>query len=436
MASVAERDGRRAVLRAYGHPDIRATHGQTLELCAEAAITPRATCVIGVGLGYDPADLARLRGPVRVEIEAGGRRATGTAVINPEHRAGQRVVLRRSGTGGPETLAVHADLTARDLDRDLVAALAVPGAPVTVTVTEQAPPAPLVLVGTADMAEPAGRAGQLWRYADTVVRLGPGARPDPPQRLLAGGVTVAVLVDSTVDGTWSAVDGAWSAVDGALSAVDGARSTVDGAGPAGPARGGAPGGAAWLAAAARAGARFAVLVGDRELTAVLLAAGLPGVPALLLGRVDRRRARDPRVAAPVRPAAVPTVLSVPVSDVDTVLGPLAAARPAHPVAVQADPLDVGVALRWTTAAGAPAAVRAFPGRYARVVLAADPVAGPGADLLAAVRALAAAGVPARTLSLALAPLGLDRRAVYAALPPAAAADPVPGRDPPAGAATP
>jgi len=427
VASVAERDGRRAVLRAYGHPDIRATHGQTLELCAEAAITPRATCVIGVGLGYDPADLARLRGPVRVEIEAGGRRATGTAVINPGHRAGQRVVLRRAGTGGPETLAVHADLTARDLDRDLVAALAVPGAPVTVTVTEQAPPAPLVLVGTADMAEPAGRTGQLWRYADTVVRLGPGARPAPPQRLLAGGVTVAVLVDSTVDG--------------ALSAVDGARSTVDGAGPAGPARGGAPGGAAWLAAAARAGARFAVLVGDRELTAVLLAAGLPGVPALLLGRVDRRRARDPRVAAPVRPAAVPTVLSVPVSDVDTVLGPLAAARPAHPVAVQADPLDVGVALRWTTAAGAPAAVRAFPGRYARVVLAADPVAGPGADLLAAVRALAAAGVPARTLSLALAPLGLDRRAVYAALPPAAAADPVPGGDPPpvppqAGPATP
>ena len=354
---------RRTVLRASGHTHIRGTHGQTLELTTESAISPRATCVLGVDLSFDPVAAALLRGPVRLEVSAAGRSACGTAVINPGHEVRDRVVVRRAPAGGPETLAVSSTLTAADLDRELLSALAEPGTPVTLTVTEDGSRRPLVLVGAPGMSGPAGRLGLLWRHADTVVRGLARAT------LGGGGTVVAVISESTVD-------------------------------------------VPWLAEAASHGARFAIVTGAAPAAEALLAAGLPASPALWLGRVDRRAARDPRFADPVRPAAVPTVLAVPVSDVDGVLGPLAAADPEHPVAVQADPYDVGTAMDWTTAAGAVRAVRAHPGADALVVLAAQP---PGGDLAAAGRALVAAGVPARTVSDALAPLGLDRRTLYGGL---------------------
>jgi hypothetical protein len=166
--------------------------------------------------------------------------------------------------------------------------------------------------------------------------------------------------------------------------------------------------APWLADAARRGARFA---GRTPAESALLAAGLPVEPAIQLGRVDRRTARAPEIAGLLASAPVPVVCTVPVEDAADVLGAL----PATSVAVEEDPMDVGVAVRWTTVADAIAAIAGFPGGSPFVVLPASRSGTGYADLDAVVRLLAAAGVPPRTVSEALGPLGVRRRAVYDAL---------------------
>ena len=330
--------GRQAVVHATGHPNIRATHAKTLEVTAEPTITARATCVVGVAAALDPVALGLLRGPVRITVAAGGRSASGDAVVHPSHEVSDRIVVRRSASGDADTLAVGSTLVAADLDRALVAALARPGAVVTLTVAERGPRRPLVLLGTPAAAPPTGRLGLLWRHADGV--------------LDEGGIVAATAPT-----------------------------------------------AAWLAEAARRGARFASLDGSAGPTPALLAAGLPATPALWLGRVGRREARRPEIAGLLAAPPVPAVLTVPVADAESVLGHSAAA-------VEDDPLDVGIAVTWTD--NAAAAVEAFPGEAATVVLPARGDAAERVDLGAVVRALSAP----RTLSEALGPLGATRRRVY------------------------
>lgn len=230
--------GREAVVRAYGHPHLRATHAKTLELTRETSVTERATCVVGVGADFDPEELALLRGPVSLTLRAGDHEASGTAVINPGHEVCERIVLRRSGFRDADTLVTDATLAADDLPPALAAALAEPSTQVTLTIGEAARPAPLVFVG-----EPAGgRAKILWEHADQTVDL----RAVPSEPVLSG--IVAAGLPPGVE---------------ALP-----RKAVD-----------------WLIAAVAAGARIAV-PGDPA-AELLLAAGYQPEPSMRLGRLDK-----------------------------------------------------------------------------------------------------------------------------------------------------
>jgi hypothetical protein len=352
--------GRRAVVHASGHPDIRATHPKTLEITGEETITTRATCVVGVSARWDPVALGLLRGLVRVTVAAGGRSAEGTAVINPSHLVDGRFVVRRSDDrSDPDTLAVRSTLVSDQLDPALVAALADPATEVTVTLEEIGDRPPLVLLAA---AAPPGRPGLLWQHADARVDL------SAPVALHVA-FEAAPVVAATLTGGPEALPAA------ALG---------------------------WLAAAARGGARFLVPDAAGPLLEPLLAAGLPPIPALWLGRVDRRAARRHGIADLLRSAPVPVVLSVPTGE--------AVLAGDTPVAVDDGIPDVGIGMTWTTAGKA-----RYPDDWTTVVLPARDGDGPRADLDAVVRALAAAGVPPRTVSEALAPLGLSRRRAYDAL---------------------
>lgn len=353
-------DGRRrAVVRGRGHPQLRASHDKTLEFTRETDVSARATCVVGVDADFDADAVGLLRGPVDLVLTAGGHEARGTAVINPDHRVGARLVLRRSRHADPDTLALGATLTAGDLTPAFAAALADPDAEVRLVVTESDPPPPLVLVRAAGHPEPPGRAGLFWRYADATLALG-GTRPaDPPPPT---GVVAATL----------------------------------------PPPGEPLTRAGWLAAAARLGARFA---GPDPLTSALLAAGLPPAPALWLGRVDERGMRRPEPVDVVRNAAAPVVLTAARDEAAAVLDRLRAAAPGRRIATPDGRLDLGTALVRTAAGG-------WPTAEVVMVIEAGPADAARIDLDALVRALAAAGVAPRTLGEALKPFGLTRRRVY------------------------
>ncbi|MFI6762791.1 DUF371 domain-containing protein [Micromonospora sp. NPDC050417] len=372
------RTRRRAVVRGHGHPQIRATHAKTLEFTHDTDVTQRATCVVGVGTELDPAELGLLRGRVRFTVEANGHEATGEATINPEHAVRDGLVLRRSHHTDPGTLAFEATLTAEDLDRDLAAALTDPATTVTLSLAEVALPAPLILLRPTGQSLPDGRLGLLWRHADEAVDLAVVRESAAARATVERAGVVAVTLPGTLAEVSSAALG-------------------------------------WLAAAAQAGARFAMPAAGP--TETLYAAGLPPTPVLSLGRVDRRSVRRPEVEVALRSALAPTVLTVPADEVDAVLEHVVAATPGRRVAVPDGQPDVGTAMSWTTADRAGSAVRRVGSVEVTIVLAAAVAVDQPVDLDALVRALAGAGVSPRTLSEALAPFGLNRRRVYDALGP-------------------
>ncbi|MCI0687139.1 MAG: DUF371 domain-containing protein [Sporichthyaceae bacterium] len=371
---------RRAVIRARGHPLIRASHDKTLELTTEQVMTARATCVVGVRAELDLVALALLRGRVRLTLSAAGHQVTGTATINPEQAIAGRVVLRRSDQTDPDTLAVRSSLTARELSPELIAALAGGDSTVTLTVEEVVPRQALVLLGPPRPGEATGRRSLLWRAADAAVDLAGETEPGRAAQRAAGlevvraGGTVAANVGSPETAAPAA-------------AVE------------------------WLSAAAAAGARFAPVSGGTDPLLALVAAGLPSAPALWLGRLDRRAVRQPETAALLRNLAVPAVLTVPVAQPEPVLDAIAATSPGRRIAAPDGELDLGLGLTWTTVEHAATMIKQCPDMDAPLILAAVP----GADatqLTVLVRALAEAGIPARTLADALRPAGVTRRWIY------------------------
>ncbi|HET9656607.1 MAG TPA: DUF371 domain-containing protein [Kineosporiaceae bacterium] len=372
---------RTVVLHASGHSQVRATHEKSLELTAEAEITARATCVVGVGMAPSP-QAGLLRGPVSLALEVNEEVARGWGVINPAYGVGDRVVLRRAASGGPETLVVRSTLTAADLPPALAEQLRAPGAQVRLTISEEeATPSgstrqPLVLVGSRGAAPASGRLAALWENADIAVELPGKAAARAAGVVRDSGVIAATLPDDSL--RECGPHPAMSELTALIAAGD--------------------------------DVCVASLLGD-PLLEVMLAAGLPPVPVRWLGQVGRAAART----RPVAPGPVPSVLVVQRQDATAVLGRLADAYPNHPVGVRSAALDVGTAVRWITAADAPAAVADHPAEAALLVVAALE-SGPSGDLGAIARALVEAGVPPRTISDALAPFGLDRRELYARLP--------------------
>ncbi|MDH4365228.1 MAG: DUF371 domain-containing protein [Acidimicrobiia bacterium] len=363
-----------------GHPAIRVTHDKTLELTAEAAITPRATCVAGVSAAFDTEALAQLRGAVTYEIGAGRWREGGRAVINPGHAVTDRFVIRRSGHADAVTLATGATAAAGDLGRELASALAEAGRPITCTITEDELPTPLVILAP---AEPAGRLGSLWRRATATVhldRLRPGPVGPAPQD---NEVTVRLV----------------SSVPAALLGPDAVSR---------------------LHSLVVAGVRLAC-PGD-PLAAALLAAGLAPAPALQVGRATRRLLRQPDLARLVAGATVPLVLTAPADETGDLVAWLAAIAPARPCWVDDAAVDVGLALVPVRPGTDPAAERpeglpgGGPGVERLVVVGPAPGGGRLVDLDGAVSLLVAAGVPARQLADALRPLGLRRSDLYRAGP--------------------
>jgi hypothetical protein len=123
-------------LRCRGHPAIRATHAKTLEFTADADISRRATCVVGVGATVVGTPPPRLAGPVRITISVGEHSAVVRALANSRWRAGGGAVVRRSSERLPNTLATDADRASAELPRPLIAALTDPTAAVEIIVAQ------------------------------------------------------------------------------------------------------------------------------------------------------------------------------------------------------------------------------------------------------------------------------------------------------------
>ncbi len=140
------------VVRARGHPNVRAEHPTTLEVTKEEELTPRGDCIIAVGADKGARDLSEnfkrlVRTPgavvlMAIEVPSAGLREVvrgfGHPALTLEHPTD--IVVRRSDFVCGRTVAIRADKAARDLSRELVRALRDPGAEVIVRLEVRLPP--------------------------------------------------------------------------------------------------------------------------------------------------------------------------------------------------------------------------------------------------------------------------------------------------------
>lgn len=366
-------------LRGRGHPAIRATHDKTLEFSTDPTITGRATCVVGVDTTLVMPRPGRLAGPVRIGISAGGHRAVVSAVANPYWRPGAPMVVRRSRSRLPDTLATEADLSAAALPRELVARLADRATEIDVVV-ERAPRRPdgragLVLLWTPpDVAGPrllaeAAAADLVVADDEPAADLVPAGLPAQLPEVLAAGGRVLVVATGELPGT--------SAL-GALSAPDGLAVEVIGL-PVG----------------------YAVAAGSPRRAAVHVA-----------GRLRHRELRDVLHAVP---PSSQLVVTVPGANLPELLAAAERERGTLSAAVLAEPVQIREYVTWGPLAMLPDGVR----ERSDVVCCLD---GTGEDPHrydadeALLTALAGQGVSSRTLALALAGLpGWTRRRAYDAV---------------------
>lgn len=115
-----------------GHPNIRATHGNTIEVTTEDYLTPRGDCIIGIRADKGAAGLSdeikrhiRLGGRLRIEVVVEGLSFTFDAWGSPslELSDTRSVVIRRSSFASPRTIAVRSSAAARDIPRNIVSEL-------------------------------------------------------------------------------------------------------------------------------------------------------------------------------------------------------------------------------------------------------------------------------------------------------------------------
>lgn len=156
---------------ARGHPAIGAGHAKTLEITADAEITQRAGCVVGVG-GQLPR--TAVAGPITVALSVESASVEFTATGHSGWTGPDSIVIRRSQQRRPDTFATGASMTAATLPRELAARLADPDSVVELRVLRRPGPRRLLRFRAGPGAEPRLRAELA--AADTVLAEDAGAR--------------------------------------------------------------------------------------------------------------------------------------------------------------------------------------------------------------------------------------------------------------------
>ena len=126
------------MFRACGHPNIKATHKNTIEFTKEDYVSPEGDCIVGVRADFDAAELKRFvknHQHVKISIKTGGLKETITAKTNPDFNDDKELVIRLGEYSSSRTFAVRADKAAKHLNRELIKALQM-GSPMEIQIEE------------------------------------------------------------------------------------------------------------------------------------------------------------------------------------------------------------------------------------------------------------------------------------------------------------
>jgi hypothetical protein len=135
------------IVLAFGHENVCATHRSTLEFTKEKHLSRTGDCIVAIGANKAFPDFSEefrenLRKPnakLTITVEVDGIIEQINAWGSPKLvlTDPSDVVIRKSSHIDCRTLAVNADKSAKDLSRDLVEKLKIPGQNAKITLTTQ-----------------------------------------------------------------------------------------------------------------------------------------------------------------------------------------------------------------------------------------------------------------------------------------------------------
>lgn len=109
--------------KAYGHPNIKATHRTTLEITREGDLTPQGDCIIGVNSDFD---IKRIKEFMThsfdfiMHIVVGDESVSLDAHYNPKFSDEVELVVRRGTHDSDRTMGIVSSIAAIDLPREMV----------------------------------------------------------------------------------------------------------------------------------------------------------------------------------------------------------------------------------------------------------------------------------------------------------------------------
>ena len=143
-ASLATHTLARDTVTFRGHPMVRSTHPNTIEVTTEDRLTEKGDCIIGVSASKGCAQLDRevKEGLRRAGSEVSIRLAAGPFLVEVRASGDPRlelshphdIVIRRSDFASARTLAIHADKASGDIPRNMVRLLRNPATVGTLTI--------------------------------------------------------------------------------------------------------------------------------------------------------------------------------------------------------------------------------------------------------------------------------------------------------------
>lgn len=126
------------MFRAWGHPNVKGTHKNTIEFTKDDFLTPEGDCIIGIKADFDAKllrDFVKKHRKVKITVKTGALEEVVVANTNPDFIDEHELVIRLGEHASPRTFAVRADKAAKHLNRELIRALQL-GSPMEVKIEE------------------------------------------------------------------------------------------------------------------------------------------------------------------------------------------------------------------------------------------------------------------------------------------------------------
>jgi uncharacterized protein len=117
---------------AYGHANVRALHKTTLEFTKDTDLTAEGDCIVGVKADFDPLKLRefikscgenRMRMTILITVGKKKYEETIEARPNTLFNDAHELVIRKTDFRSGRTLAMHANKSSFEFDREMVQSL-------------------------------------------------------------------------------------------------------------------------------------------------------------------------------------------------------------------------------------------------------------------------------------------------------------------------